>query len=420
MCAGRQRRTIGSVNLASDITLSRTEKLRDWALAAGLAAFGWLQLAFVPVFIAGPGRGAHRPEGLPVPFVSTPMSAPTWVAFALVALVSLPLAWRRRYPLAVLASTVVFAGLYDLLRQPPVLVTIAPLVALYTVGTLVSRRTLVRSALLSAAFTLAVSLPFQASGRIFAEAVRLAAMVAFAAALGDATRNRRAYVAEVEQRALEAERSREEEARQRVEEERLRIARELHDVTAHSLSIIAVQAGAAEKVVDRDPAAAKRALETIRATSKASLDELRAMLGVLRGKEDGAPLAPAGSIARLGELAAAVEQAGVRVELTVEDLGDVPAFAEVSSYRIVQEALTNVVRHARASVARVRLTRGDDALVIEIADDGAGAIAGSLEGHGIAGMRERIAALGGEFFAGAQPGGGYLVRATIPLQGGAS
>jgi signal transduction histidine kinase len=420
MCAGRQRRTIGSVNLASDITLSRAEKLKDWALAGALTAFGWMQLALVPIWMAGPGRGAHRPEGVPVPFVSVPVAAPTWAAFALVALVSLPLAWRRRYPLAVLASTVLFAGLYDLLHQPPVLVTIAPLVALYTVGTLVNRRTLITHALSTAAFTLAVSIPFQPSGRMFAEAVRLVAMIAFAAALGDATRNRRAYVAEVEQRALEAERSREEEARQRVEEERLRIARELHDVTAHSLSIIAVQAGAAEKVVDRDPAAAKRALETIRATSKASLDELRAMLGVLRGNEDGAPLAPAGSVTRLGELAAAVEQAGVHVELNVGDLGDVPAYAEVSVYRIVQEALTNVVRHARASVAQVSLAREGDALVLEIADDGAGASAGFSEGHGIAGMRERIAALGGEFSAGPRDEGGYLVRAAIPLQGGAS
>jgi len=228
-------------------------------------------------------------------------------------------------------------------------------------------------------------------------------------------------VAAVEQRAIDAERTREDEARRRVEEERLRIARELHDVTAHSLSIIALQAGAAEKAVYRDPDSAVAALKTIRATSKDSLDELRAMLGVLRGADEDAPLSPAGRLERLPELVAAVEQAGVRVTLdVVGDLGDIPAYAGVSAYRIVQEALTNVARHANASSARVAVGREGDELVLEIADDGRGATAQTVaEGHGIAGMRERVAALGGAFVAGPVAGGGFRVAARLPLAKGA-
>jgi len=253
-----------------------------------------------------------------------------------------------------------------------------------------------------------------------ADAVSIATSFGVAAALGDATRSRRAYIAAVEQRAIDAERTREDEARRRVEEERLRIARELHDVTAHSLSIIALQAGAAEKAVRRDPDSAIAALHTIRVTSKDSLEELRAMLGVLRSADEDAPLSPAGRLERLPDLVAAVEQAGVHVTLEIaDDLGDVPAYADVSAYRIVQEAITNVVRHAQASSARVVVRREGEELVLEIADDGRDASAETAEGHGIAGMRERVAALGGTFEAGPVAGGGFLVVARLPLARGA-
>jgi len=408
------------VKSSSDIVVERREALRDWALAVGLTLFGWAQLALVPLFLTGSGHPG-RPPGrrIPPPFIQLPEAAPTWIAFALVALAAAPLVWRRRYPRTVLAATVLFAGVYDQLHQPPVLIVLAPLIALYTVGSLTERRTLVYATILAIAFSLVTTLPAQPSVRMFAEGVRVVAMFAFAAALGDATRNRRAYVAEVEQRALEAERTRDEEARRRVEEERLRIARELHDVTAHSLSIIAVQAGAAQRVVHHDAEAANRALETIRTTSKASLDELRAILGVLRGGDDGTPLAPAGSVTRIGEMASTVESAGVRVELHTVGLEDLPAYADLSAYRIVQEALTNVVRHAGAKHATVSLRSDGEVLSVEVSDDGsARPVEVAAEGHGIAGMRERVIALGGEFSAGPAPGGGFRVDAHIPLVGG--
>lgn len=410
-----------SINPTSGI---RRETLHDLAIAVGLTAFGWLQLALLPVFIGRPGGpGGPGPGDIVVvaPFFSMEFAAPTWIAYALVAVASLSLAWRRRFPVTVLLVASLAAGVYDATRQPPVLITLAPLLAIYTVGTLLERKKLIPLAGLAIMVALATSLVSEPPSRMATEAVRVMSLYAFAAALGDATRNRRAYIAEVEHRALEAERTRETEAARRVEEERLRIARELHDVTAHSLSIIAVQAGAAQQVVERDPAAAKRALETIRTTSKASLDELRAILGVLRGNDDAAPLAPAGSIARIAELAAVVEEAGVAVEVHVGDLGEVPAYAEVSAYRIVQEALTNVVRHAHARRAIVTLRKEGEALAIEVTDDGTSASAQTtaVPGHGIAGMRERVVALGGDFSAGPAAGGGFRVAATIPLSGGA-
>lgn len=394
----------------------RRDQLHDWALAIGLTLFAWLQLWLVPLLMRDPGGRMRVPP--PDAVLSIRFAEPTFVSYALAALVFMPLAFRRSFSLPVLGVTVLFAGVYDLVPNPPLLTIVAPLIALYTVGTLMPRRVLVRATLISVAFALFIALPRVPDARLIAEAVRTAAMYALAAAMGDSTRNRRAYVAEMEHRAAEAERTREEEALRRVEEERLRIARELHDVTAHSLSIIAVQAGAAERVMDRDPEAVKQALATIRATSKASLDELRWILGVLRGSEDGAPLTPAGSLSRLAELAASVEAAGVRVDLRAEELGELSAFVEVSAYRIVQEALTNVVRHAHATTATVRIWRSQDSLGMEIVDDGTAVVSAAEDGHGIAGMRERILALGGSFSAEPRPGGGFRVAAFIPLGGG--
>lgn len=389
----------------------------DTLLAVGLVLFGWFQIGTLPVLFRDGGggpRGGFRP-----PFEHR-VAPPTWTSYALLAAAFLPLALRRRYPLVVLGVTTVTAAVYDATPgHPPAMMALAPLIALYTVGTVRGRRTLWLAAVGATVFTLALTLPDVTSVRWYAELVRIAAMFAFAAALGDATRTRRAYIAEVEQRALDAERTREEEARRRVEEERLRIARELHDVTAHSLSIIAVQAGAAEKVVERDPEAVKHVLSTIRTTSKAALDELRAMLGVLRGGDDATPFAPAGSLGRLDELIRGVEEAGVHVVLEVDAqaLADLPAFADVSAYRIVQEALTNVVRHAGATQATVWVNREGADLLVVITDDGHGVQGATREGHGIAGMRERVVALGGVFEAGPADSAGFRVSARLPLKG---
>jgi len=391
------------------------EALIDYGIPLLLAMPALLMLWVTPRLMTGP------PVPRPIGAGGSQGVYATGATYLFVAAIFLPLVVRRRYPLSVLGVTTALSGLFAFLPNPPAPTQLAPLLALYVVGTLRDRRTVLTCYALVTGFTMAMVLrPFTGISWV-ADAVSVATSFGVAAAVGDATRSRRAYIAAIEQRAIDAERTREDEARRRVEEERLRIARELHDVTAHSLSIIALQAGAAEKAVRRDPDSAIAALHTIRVTSKDSLEELRAMLGVLRSAEEDAPLSPAGRLERLPELVAAVEQAGVHVTLDIgHDLGDIPAYADVSAYRIVQEAITNVARHAQASSARVVVSRAGEELVLEISDDGRGATAETaVEGHGIAGMRERVAALGGTFEAGPVRGGGFRVAARLPLARGA-
>ncbi len=386
---------------------------RDAWAAVALTLLAWVHVLLLPRF------AATKP--LIVTTAGLDVSAPTLLTFVLIAAIVMPLALRRRYPLWVLGWVTLSAAIYEALPQPSTIAAIAPLVALYTVGTLLPRRTLWAAAGLSFVLTLPLSVPHMQASRVIGETARIMATLAFAASLGDATRARRAYIAEVEQRALDAEHTREEEARRRVEEERLRIGRELHDITAHSLSLIAVQAGAGERIVRTDPAAAGEAFGAIRLVSKSALDELRAMLGVLRGDDDSAPLAPAGRLSRLSELVGSVKAAGIEVALDTDgDLSGVPAFVDVSAYRIVQEALTNVVRHANAARVTVSLAASPSELTLEVIDDGRG-IGGfgvPAEGHGISGMRERVAALGGTFEAGAGLDGGFRIAARLPYSRG--
>jgi signal transduction histidine kinase len=229
---------------------------------------------------------------------------------------------------------------------------------------------------------------------------------------GEVSRYHRAYVGESKRRADEAERTREEEFRRRATEERLRIARELHDVLAHKISLINVQAGAA--LHRREPEQAYAALGAIKDASKETLRELRTTLGVLRQVDEAQPLSPAPSLDHLDDLISRTEDAGLPVRLIVSgDRPDLPAQVDLAAYRIVQEALTNAVRHAGEATATVLVRYNADHLVVEICDDGAGAEA--PEGNGIRGMRERAAALCGTLAADPRPGGGFLVRASLPL-----
>ncbi|MBI5231233.1 MAG: sensor histidine kinase [Coriobacteriales bacterium] len=398
----------------------------DTVMAGALALFAWGQsiffssMVFRVRFIGGPppgGPGPRLPEPVTRAFFESPLPQTTLIGVLLIGLAFLPLALRRRYPLAVLAVATIATAGYEFLHQPPTIVVLAPIIALYTVGTLYERWTLVAVAVATAAVSIVGTLPDVDSPRWIADVFRVIATMGAAAALGDATRNRRAYIAEVEQRAVEAERSRDEEARRRVGEERLRIARELHDVTAHSLSIIAVQSGAASRVVESDSAAAKRSLESIRSTSREALEELRAMLGVLRGTDEDAEFGPAPRLDAIETLASAVGDAGLEVvvDADFDELDDIPTVVQTSAYRIVQESLTNVVRHAGATKAAVRLAASNDSLAIDVVDDGRGVEEPLGEGHGIGGMRERVHTLGGTFSAGPEPGGGFGVHATIPL-----
>jgi signal transduction histidine kinase len=241
-----------------------------------------------------------------------------------------------------------------------------------------------------------------------------------AGALGNSVRNRRAYLAAIEERARRAELSRESEARRRVVEERMRIARELHDVVAHHITLVHAQASVAALFFDSNPDKARESLGRLTGNTSDALDELRATVGLLRRSEDpGIPLDPAPGLAGLPTLVESFRRAG----LTVSVRQDGPAKplssgVDLTAYRIVQEALTNVTKHAGTATARVDLTYAPDRLTLTVTDDGrhtAPANADESAGHGLTGMRERATAVGGRLSAGRRPEGGYRVTAELPL-----
>jgi signal transduction histidine kinase len=236
-------------------------------------------------------------------------------------------------------------------------------------------------------------------------------------ALGLAVYRQRSYVAAVKVQAAQEVRTQAELAARSAAEERLRIARELHDVVAHAMSVITVQAGVARYIDTEMPERASAALETIESTGRQALRDMRQLLGVLRAEGEAVASAPAPALSDLGELVEGMRAAGTRVDLRVGgDVRQLPEGLELSAYRIVQEALTNVVKHAATDRARVDLRYQPEELAIEIVDDGAGARAGTTaNGHGLIGMRERAALHGGSLDAGPLPVRGYRVAARLPI-----
>ncbi|TDC80696.1 sensor histidine kinase [Micromonospora sp. KC606] len=235
-----------------------------------------------------------------------------------------------------------------------------------------------------------------------------------AVTLGEVTRNRQERLAAAERRASEAERSREDEARRRATEERLRIARDLHDVAAHQISLINVQANAALHRPDPDSAFA--ALEAIRDASKEALREMRTVLGVLRQVDQPGTEPSTPSLTRVADLVAYAHTAGLRVQLTGDPPGQLPPAVDLAGYRIVQESLTNALRHAQATQITVDLRRTGTGMEVEITDNGRGPVDASRirSGNGIRGMTERAAAVGGRLTAVPDPGGGFRVHAWLP------
>jgi signal transduction histidine kinase len=279
------------------------------------------------------------------------------------------------------------------------------------------RRALLAAGLAAVALSVAVWLQPE---RVATASTWVASLLAVAVAWlwGENLRNRRARWAAMEERARRLEAEREERDRQAVTDERLRIARELHDVVAHSMSVIAVQSGVANHVIDSRPAQARQALATIEATSRSALVELRRLLGVLRqGDDPVASLEPNPGMAEIGRLADQIRSAGVEVELKIEgEPGELPPGVDLSAFRIAQEGLTNVLKHG-GGVARVLVRYSPGAVAVEIADDGrAGTDGAPAEGtgHGLIGMRERVAVFGGQLTAGPVPGGGYRMAARLP------
>jgi signal transduction histidine kinase len=317
----------------------------------------------------------------------------------------LPLVLRKRLGFLALAPLLT-AGIVLVLwaLEPGNTVVLIPMVALAQLASRSDRRHNVAYALAVVPCVVVSVLPFaDDGGELFSVVVRNVALCGLALAVGDMVRSRRESI--------------EEEAQRRLGEERLRIAREVHDVVAHAMVAINVQAGVAAHRLDRDPEQARSALRAIKETSGEALSDLRATLGVLRGEDHDAPVRPAAGLGDLDELAEGLRAAGVEVALEVGDVGELPAAVHAAGYRIVQEALTNALRHAGAAHVRVHVARAAGAVRIEVTDDGAGAAAngaGDGSGSGLRGMRERAAALGGSLEAGRGEGRGWRVRAELP------
>jgi MYXO-CTERM domain-containing protein len=376
-----------------------------------------LAVAVTVVLLLGSIGEAHPNDaGNKSQFHGHPVPNPgAWLLLVVVA--CLALAWRRRHPVAVLAVSTAAVSGYSLLGYVNGAVLVAPVLALYAVATQVS----VRRALLAAVATMAVLMTVTAARNPFGHISGggfdiIPFMVAAALFAGIAVANRMAYVASIKDRA-------EQDAQRRIDEERLRIARELHDVVAHTMATINVQAGVAVHVLPTRPEAAADALLAIKTASKEGLRELRAILNVLRQADDADPTQPTPGTAQLDALIAGACRAGLQTKLTVTgEPVPLPAAVDLAAYRIVQESLTNAIRHAGPATAEVSLCYGRDELRISVADTGRGPAPGNggspgNGGHGLAGMRERAATVGGTLETGPRPGGGYRVAARLPMAG---
>ena len=317
---------------------------------------------------------------------------------------------RRRFPVAVYAAAFASTLAYVSLGYPRGPIFFSLIVAFLTV--VLAGHRVVGWVGLAAGYVafLAADVVFQdAHPPGWIPAVGLAAWLLVLAAAGEGIRIRRI-------RAEDAARARDEGARRRAGEERLRIARELHDVLAHNISLINVQAGVALHLMDERPDQARTALTAIKAASKDALGELRSVLDVLRQVDEGAPRSPTAGLADLDRLVAGATAAGIDVRvLTSGTPRPLPPSVDLAAFRIVQEALTNVTRHAGHATATISLAYGDGGLTVSVEDDGRGVNgAGPGTGNGIRGMKERAAALGGELEAGPRPGGGFRVTASLP------
>jgi signal transduction histidine kinase len=382
---------------------SRVEPLSDPVIALALIVFGsWDILAHNPGSYPG-SAGGHE---------------------VFLVLCCAPLAWRRRAPLAVLMVVfgVTLAWVYSMYRldqQGPFEGFVAIMIAVYTAAAYTSGNEAIATAVVTTVGLLVGVITGGVGGESAGNVIPFTLWVVVAYVIGRVFRRRQLVAAELGDRVSRLEREREQRAQQAVAAERERIARELHDVIAHSVSVMVVQAGAGERVLDGDPEQARAAFYSIRETGSEALEEMRRLLGLLRQKHDALSLAPQPSIARLSLLVDEVRAAGLPTQLAVEGRPKTLAPGiELSAYRIVQEALTNIRKHAGAVSASVRVHYTEHEVVLEVDDNGNGTLEtnGDGSGHGLIGMRERAALYGGTLEAGPRTDGGFRIRATLPLE----
>ncbi|YAL82281.1 sensor histidine kinase [Dermacoccaceae bacterium W4C1] len=381
----------------------------DWALCVLVV----LVSAVPYLFDSGTGRGQLANAELLLPFAMV-----------------VPLAWRRSHPVAVFAVVTLATLAQVPLFEGPMLSDIGLMFALHAVIVWTPGFRWYITALVIcvigagvAAWDWTETMPDGSSDVTSRLNYVIACLlcIAAAAALGQAARRRRQLMQQLHARALDAERDRDQQAQIAAQSERTRIAREMHDVVAHALAVIVVQSdGAAYAVRNTDnPQVAAAALDTIGATSREALAETRRLVGVLRQDGDVPELAPAVGPDDVEVLVTRVRSAGLRADLEgTEHLSDLPREVIAAVHRVIQEGLTNVIKHAGTDPrAEVRITRAATALVVTVTDDGAGGAASPSDGagHGLLGMRERVAVLGGTLEAGPRTGSGFLLRSRIPL-----
>ncbi|MFH9008595.1 sensor histidine kinase [Streptomyces afghaniensis] len=366
--------------------------------------------------------------------VDDTLSAPPAAAYIIAVVSCAVLPVRHRAPLAALAATTAVGVLV-----PPLGLLLTPLIVApavitaysYALAAPTERRAAGAVLLASVALVASISLSGDLSWKDASRMGVVAVVPLVAGVLGHSVRNRRAYLGAVEERARRAEESRDSEARRRVAEERVRIARELHDLVAHQITLANAQATVAAHLFDARPEQTRKSLKELVETTADALDELRATVGLLRQSGDAAtPAEPAPGLSRLPTLLESFRRAGLEVSVQQEGTArPLPPGVDLTAYRIVQEALTNVTKHAGTGSARVRLVWNRDRVTITVADDGRGARTAPTAatgpsastmpdrppGYGLIGMRERALAVGGHLSAGRRPEGGFLVSTQLPL-----
>jgi signal transduction histidine kinase len=372
----------------------------------------------VPARVLDGAIAAAITAGMLVDTVLGAHDGPWWANLLCSLAIGLSLLWRRVLPLLPLAVFLV-AGVVMGLWLTGYDEAFTPLLALVVIGYSVGRwsegRMLAIGAAMGLAGIVAVELALTES---FGDWLFPGLVMFAAGGIGVTIRNRIELARTLAARAEELEASREAREQEAVQAERRRLARELHDVVAHTVSVMVVQAGGARRTLHRDPDAALEALAAVEATGRGALVELRRLLGLLRPEGESAPHAPQPGMAAVNDLVARARAAGLPVELNVEgEPGSLPAGVDLAAYRVVQEALTNTLQHAGPARARVTIRWESENLVLVVDDSGQGPVnAGDGTGQGLVGMRERVAMCGGELETGRRRGGGFHVEARLPRE----
>jgi signal transduction histidine kinase len=394
-----------SVEYLEDVTRQRL-----WSLARGYW-FDGLIVAGLGVGLAEVTVTVHEKKG-PGP------RGPLWFDLLTILAITLPLFARRRFPFGApvaVGVAIASSSFVDERVIPNGLIAILVSIATFVLLGMVRDRSQAVAGLAFGIGVTAIIVHNDPTGRV-GNFVFTSIVFCIAWTVGFAISYKLSEADEAKERAARAEREREERARLAVSDERARIARELHDVVGHSVSVMTVQASAARRLLRPDQAKEREALLVVEQTGREALAEMRRMVGVLRRPEEAPALAPQPSLEYLDKLVEHARETGLPVELRIEgEPVQLPAGVDLTAYRLVQEGLTNALKHAKARQAEVLVRYGDGQVELTVSDDGRGAGSGDGGGHGLVGMRERVSVYGGELEAGPRPGGGYRLRARLPV-----